>query len=111
MARKETKRYKALYFDLRIKDLEAHYSRTNPKGAYSRIKTFLTKHNFSHEQYSGYHSKHKTTDLEIFDLIREMSDTFPWLQYCVNHFEVTNVGANHDLMELFTEDVTDPAAL
>lgn len=27
------------------------------------------------EQYSGYHSKLKTTDLEIFDLIREMSST------------------------------------
>lgn len=40
-----------------------------------------------------------------------MSDAFPWLQYCVNHFEVTNVGANHDLMDLFTEDVADPVGL
>lgn len=49
--------------------------------------------------------------MEIFDLIRDMSDTFPWLQHCVNHFEVTNVGANHDLMDLFMEDVEDPIAL
>lgn len=111
MARKEAKRFKALYFDIRIKDLEDHYSKTNPKGAYKKIQQFLQKHNFSHEQYSGYHSKHKTTDLEIFDLIREMSDAFPWLQHCINHFEVTNVGANHDLMGLFVEDVDDPAAL
>ena len=34
MARKEAKRFKALYFDLRIKDLEEHYSKTRPKGAY-----------------------------------------------------------------------------
>ena len=25
-----------------------------------------------------------------------------------NHFEVTNVGANHDLMELFTEEIDEP---
>lgn len=111
MARKEAKRFKALYFDLRIKDLEEYYSKTRPKGAYELIKKFLTKRNFSHEQYSGYHSRYKTTDLEIFDLIHDMSDTFPWLQHCVNHFEVTNVGANHDLMDLFMEDVEDPIAL
>ena len=28
MARKEAKRFKALYFDLRIKDLEEYYSKT-----------------------------------------------------------------------------------
>ena len=101
MARKEAKRFKALYFDLRIKDLED----------YELIKKFLTKRNFSHEQYSGYHSRYKTTDLEIFDLIHDMSDTFPWLQHCVNHFEVTNVGTNHDLMGLFVEEVEDPVSL
>ena len=76
-----------------------------------KIQKFLIRRSFSHEQYSGYHSLYKTTDLEIFDLIRDMSDTFPWLQHCVNHFEVTNVGANHDLMDLFMEDVEDPIAL
>ena len=108
MARREAKHFKALYFDLRIKDLEEHYSRTRPKGAYEKIQKFLSRRNFSHEQYSGYHSLYKTTDLEIFDLIRDMSDA---LQHCVNHFEVTNVGANHDLMDLFTEDVADPVGL
>ena len=33
MARREAKHFKALYFDLRIKDLEEHYSRMQPKGA------------------------------------------------------------------------------
>lgn len=46
MARKEAKRFKALYFDLRIKDLEEYYSKTRPKGAYELIKKFLTKRNF-----------------------------------------------------------------
>ena len=38
MARKEAKRFKALYFDLRIKDLEEYYSKSRPKGAYELIK-------------------------------------------------------------------------
>lgn len=111
MARAEAKKYKALYFDIRIKDLERYYSATNPKGAYAKIQTFLTRRNFSHEQYSGYHSKYKTTDLEIFDLIYEMSNTFPWLQSCISHFEVTNIGTNHDLMNLFVEEIDEPIEL
>lgn len=107
MAWWEAKHLNALYFDLRIKDLKEHYSQAIPNGAYALIQHFLTVHNFSHEQHSGYHPKRETTDLEIFDLIREMSDTFPWLQYCVNHFEVTNVGANHDLMDMFAEEIEE----
>ena len=111
MAKREARHLKALYFDLRVKDLKEHFSETNPNGAYGRIRDYLVSRNFSHEQYSGYHSRYKTTDLEIFDLIQEMSDTFPWLQYCVNHFEVTNVGASHDLMGLFAEEIEEPSAL
>ncbi len=101
MFKREPKRYKALYFDIRIKDLEQHYSSQNPKGAYRKIKSFLVSNRFSHEQYSGYHSLYKTTDLEIFELINKMKSTLPWLKYCLNHFEVTNIGMNHDLMLLF----------
>lgn len=83
----EVRYFKALYFDLRIKNLKEY---------------------FSHEQYSGYHSKYKTTDLEIFDLIREMGEEFPWLPQCLNHFEVTNIGTDHDLMQLFDDVVPEP---
>ena len=30
-------RFKALYFDLRIKDLEEYYSKTRPKGAFEAL--------------------------------------------------------------------------
>lgn len=111
MAERETKHLKALYFDLRVKDLEAYFSETNPNGAYGKIRDYLLKRDFSHDQYSGYHSKYKTTDLEIFDLIREMSRELTWLPHCLNHFEVTNIGANHDLMQLFEETVPEPEIL
>lgn len=111
MTKSESKKLKALYFDLKIDKLKKHYSVTNPTGAYRKIKTFLTKRNFSHAQYSGYHSNFRTTDLEIFDLIDEMNRSFPWLSKCVNHFEVTNVGANHDLRELLIEEIEEPEAI
>ena len=103
MARREAKHLKALYFDLRVKDLKEHFSETNPNGAYGKIRDYLLKRDFSHEQYSGYHSKYKTTD--------EMSRELTWLPYCLNHFEVTNIGANHDLMQLFEETVPEPEIL
>lgn len=103
--------YKALYFDLCVKDLQEHFSSTNPNGAYRKIQDYLMKRNFSHEQYSGYHSRYQTTDLEVFDLIRAMSEELPWLQQCLNHFEVTNVGENHDLMNLFEQAVMEPEVL
>ena len=111
MAKREARHLKALYFDLRVKDLKEHFSETNPNGAYGRIRDYLVSRNFSHEQYSGYHSRYKTTDLEIFDLIREMSRELSWLSACLNHFEVTNIGANHDLMHLFEEAVPEPETL
>ena len=104
MIKSETKRYKALYFDIRIKDLEQYYSSKNPKGAYRKIKHFLVNNRFSHEQFSGYHSLYKTTDLEIFELIGKMKKELPWLQLCINHFEVTNIGANYNLIPLFIKD-------
>lgn len=87
MTRREAKHLKALYFDLNVKRLKEYYSDTNPNGAYGKIRDYLIKRNFSHVQYSGYHSKYKTTDLEIFDLIHEMSEDLKWLAPCLNHFE------------------------
>lgn len=80
MAGREAKYLKALYFDLRVKDLKEHFSETNPNGAYGKIRDYLL-------------------------------DELSWLPYCLNHFEVTNIGANHDLMQLFEEAVPEPETL
>ena len=108
MARRETKSLKALYFDLGINELKSFYSATNPKGAYRVIARFMHSHDFLHEQYSGYHSTQKKTDLEVFDIISEMNESIPWLKSCVKKFEVTNIGANHDLTRLLAESIEDP---
>ncbi len=105
MARSETRHNKAIYFDMRIRDLAKYYSPGNPKGAYKKIKAFMLKHDFEHAQYSGYHSKNKIIDLDVFDMVYDMSNELPWLEHCMNHFEVTNIGTNHDLMDLFADDI------
>lgn len=105
---RDTKQYKALYFDLRIRDLERYYSEKAPKGAYQRIKTFMTNHGFDHAQYSGYHSRKKMTDLEVVDLVEVMRDSLPWIGKSANHFEVTNIGANSDLMYVLADELEDP---
>ena len=53
-------------------------------------------------------ARSESKNLEIFDLIDEMNRSLPWLSKCVNHFEVTNIGANHDLLELFVAEIDDP---
>lgn len=100
MARREARQYKALYFDLRIQDLKEFYPKKNHLGAYADIKNYLLKHDFTHEQWSGYHSVKKMTDLEIFDLVQEMAVRMPWFSQCINHFAVTNIGMNYNLLEI-----------
>ena len=103
MARRDTRQLKALYFDLRVKDLRRYFSADNPTRAYGLIQEFFRKHSFDHVQYSGYHSTQRLTDIEIFLLIRELIVAYPWLNQCVNRFEVTNIGVNHDLIRLFQD--------
>ncbi len=43
MAKREARHYKALYFDLRVKDLKEHFSETNPNGAYGKIRDYLLR--------------------------------------------------------------------
>lgn len=107
MEKKGRKCCKALYFDLSIKALKRYFSGTNPKNAYIKIQNYFISCDFSHEQYSGYHSQYKATDLEIFQLTQRMRKTFPWLEKCINRFEVTDVGENFNLMKLFEDENAD----
>ena len=115
MAKREARQYKALYFDLVVQLLKQYYPKKNHLGAYKDIKKYLLGHGFTHEQWSGYHSKARMTDLEIFDLVQDMAQQMAWFSKCINHFEVTNIGTNYNLMEILeSEDFSvelEPPAL
>lgn len=106
MSGRKARQYKALYFDLFINELKHNYPKRNYLNAYRDIKNYLLQHDFKHEQWSGYHSEKKMTDLDIFDLVQDISSKFTWLHKCINHFAVTNVGVNYNLI-----DILQPAEL
>lgn len=58
---KEIKRRYAINFDLKIEQLREFYSASNPKGAYSKIRSYMQKHGFTHRQWSGYISDNTMT--------------------------------------------------
>lgn len=111
MPRREAKQYKTLYFDIHVSDLKKYYPGKNHLGAYGDIKRYLLRHAFTHEQWSGYHSSNKMTDLEIFDLVEDMSRKMPWFAKCINHFEVTNIGTNYNLIDILNPVDLEPIML
>lgn len=46
-----------------------------------------------------------------YDVISNMSEVFPWLHFCVSNFEVTNIGRNHDMLDLFTGEAEEIESL
>lgn len=103
----ERKYYKALNFDLDTHQLKEHYPGRNFRHAYDDLRRFFKQHQFSHRQGSGYISDEKLTTADIYDLMDDLSQKFPWISSCVNKIDVTNVGRQHDLTELLkpVEDI------
>jgi len=93
---------KAIYFDLDSEALMKYYCKTNNweerLKAYGEIKSYLTKHGFSHRQYSGYNSDKPMTFLQVERLVYDMSRRFPWLEKCVKKFDVTNISKHHSML-------------
>lgn len=97
---------KQITFDLSQKALERHYPRpnftTNPrfyKKAYADIARFMKKNGFEHRQFSVYISKEKLTEAKVISLMDELAFQMPWLIHCVNQIDVTNIGAQHSLLQ------------
>lgn len=93
---------KAINFDLDTKALKKYYPGKNYRDAYSDIKKFMEKSGFEHRQWSGYISLKKLSINNVFSLSQKISKAFPWLSKCVNRFDVTDIGEQHDLTHLIT---------
>lgn len=96
----ERKYFKALNFDLDTHHLQEFYPGKNYRKAYEDLKRFFYRHDFAHRQGSGYLSNQKLETADIYDLMDELSHEFVWLSECVNKIDVTNVGQQHDLIDL-----------
>ncbi len=91
--------FKAINFDLDTKELAKYYERYQQ--AYHDLLRFFKQNGFSHRQGSGYISNNKLTSADIIDLIGKFRDTFVWSSTCIKKIDVTNIGAQYDLTELF----------
>ena len=95
---------KALNFDLDTKSLKKYYPGKNYRNAYKDIKQFFLKNGFEHRQWSGYVSKDKISNTDVWIISARIRITFPWLSHCVKKFDVTDVGRQYDLTHLFTSN-------
>lgn len=101
---------KAINFDLCTDMLKKLYNTSDPfvyLKAYREIGSFLKQEGFTHRQWSGYVSDEKLSDVDVFNITYKLNNALPWLRQCVNKFDVTDIGEQHDLMCIF-EKATEP---
>ncbi len=93
---------KAVNFDLDTKALKIYYPGKHYRQAYRDIRKFMLDNGFTHRQWSGYNSKDKLSNLDVQRFATKLSKSFPWLKKCVNRFDVTDIGEQHDLTYILT---------
>lgn len=94
---------KAINFDLDTKALQKHYPKPKQwRKAYNDIEKFMKKEGFVHRQGSGYISERKLSMERIASISIKIKQAYPWLSICVNRFDVTDIGEQHDLTHLIT---------
>lgn len=101
----EKKIRKAINFDLDTHKLRTVYGEeTNYTAAYHDIERFFNKLDFEHRQGSGYCSKNKLSDMDIFYSAEDMNRTLPWMKDCVKNIDVTDIGPVYSLNFIFESD-------
>ena len=103
----ERRYLKAINSDLDTHKLQAHYPGTNYRTAYYDLRRFFEKHGFEHRQGSGYISLSKLATADIYDLMDNLTQELPWIGKCVNKIDVTNIGQQHDLIDLVQTEPLD----
>jgi virulence-associated protein VapD len=99
----ERRQFKAVNFDLVIKELNEEFGAGNHRRAYAKIRRFLEKNGFEHRQYSGYRSKSTMFYTELLDICTRMFVALPWLSHCASRYDVTNIGREFDMLGIMRE--------
>lgn len=95
----ERRYYKAINFDLDTHLLDQYHPSHDYHRAYYDLKKFFKCHNFNHKQGSGYVSKEKLNSQDIYELIDDLYNEYPWIADTVEEFDVTNVGTQYELVD------------
>jgi cell filamentation protein len=101
----EHRRYRAINFDLSTERLIETFGETSYRKAYSEIKTYLTSKGFEHRQWSGYRSRTALSNPETADLILDLAIDIPWLAYCANRIDITEIGKSFDALQIINKRI------
>lgn len=93
--------HKAIHFDLDTRKLKQFYPGSNYRHAYRELQKFFTERGFTHRQWSGYVSNEKLNSADVFDLLEAFHERFQWLKICARKLDITNIGAQFDLLDFF----------
>jgi virulence-associated protein VapD len=88
----------AIAFDLRVADLETHYSGNSYNNAYGDIKKFLETKGFSRQQGSVYFGDTDKIDaVKCVMAVNALSNQYPWFKQCVTDIRMLRIEENNDL--------------
>ncbi len=88
----------AIAFDLRVSDLETHYTGNSYNNAYGDIKKFLETKGFSRQQGSVHFGDVDKIDaVKCVMAVNALSNQFPWFKQCVTDIRMLRIEENNDL--------------
>lgn len=88
----------AIAFDLKVADLETHYSGNSYNNAYGDIKKFLAGKGFTRQQGSVYFGDADKIDaVKCVMAANALSNQFPWFKQCVTDIRMLRIEENNDL--------------
>lgn len=88
----------AIAFDLKVADLEVHYSGNSYNNAYGDIKKFLEDKGFNRQQGSVYFGDPDKVDaVRCVMAVNALSTKFPWFKQCVTDIRMLRIEENNDL--------------
>ena len=93
------KKHRAINFDLNTKALKEYYPSHNWRKAYKDIDKFLAANGIVHRQWSGYITSEPISNIKLIAILKKKSAEYPWLKHCATHFDVTDVGKHHDMLD------------
>jgi virulence-associated protein VapD len=87
----------AIAFDLRISDLETHYSGNSYNNAYADIKKFLSANGFTRQQGSVYFGDETINAVKCVMVTNALSQKFSWFKQCVTDVRMLRIEEDNDL--------------
>lgn len=94
-----------IMFDLDTKVMEKILG-TKYTNVYKNIEQYLKEKGFSHPQGSGYISDKAISNSEMFDIIIELKEKYPYIEKCVRDIRVANIIDVNSLNYFFDYDGT-----